>query len=234
MANPWNTTPADLALTPLYELLKSFESSSSTSFRSDPGLSGNGGSSLIAKLREADKLAYIRREAEFQQKAMEIRPEIKQCMELEAELTISFNKLTEILEKINNKGHLKQAYVRVYNSSQVVWDDISHENKAKLVHCIRSAINAIFKQIQARKDEPSFATHQKVVSDLIERTTVFDEKKEFDDFYLEDLYDLLTECTNSLELIKRNQPSRPASNKLSPPSKAENGLSTPVDNSILA
>jgi hypothetical protein len=200
MSNPWDTTPADLALTPFYELLKSFESNYN---RQVPAFSG---SSLIAKLREADKLAEARRESQFQQKAIEIRPELKQCMDLEQEMDSMFTELSGLLDKLNGQDHLSQAYLRVFHSSQVVWDDISHENKAKLVQCIRSAINAIFKQIQARQEEPSFSTHQKVVSDLIDRTSVFDETKEFDDFFLEDLYDLLTECANSLELIKRNQP----------------------------
>jgi hypothetical protein len=230
MSNPWNTTPADVALTPFHQLLQSFEVfQSDKSFQSDNN-NENGdyneedetksafvsqqqqySSPLVSKLREADKVAYELREQLIREKAIEERPEIRTCYESEKELSAMFNQLSSVLENLEKGNQLQNAYLKVFNTSQIVWDDISHENKGKLVSSIRSAIRGIFKQIQVRgRDEVSFAQHQKVVAELIERTNIFNEEKEFDDFQLEDLYDLLTECCNSLELIKRHiQPTTP-------------------------
>lgn len=240
MSNPWNTTPADLALGPFHHLLHSFETSSVQQHDHNNNNTNHPGS-IVAKLREADRLIRAKRELEFQKKAIEVRPEIKQYLELEKQLTVMFNDLSDQLENIqqapntipsssasessSNHDLLRQAYLRVFHTSQVVWDDISHENKAKLVYCIRHAIKAIFHQIQLRsKDEISFATHQKIVSELIERTNIFDELKEFDDFHLEDLYDLLTECCNSLELIKRYQQPLKLNKMMSPNSKSTDSV----------
>lgn len=66
--------------------------------------------------------------------------------------------------------------------------------------------------------------YQKIVSELIERTNIFDELKEFDDFHLEDLYDLLTECCNSLELIKRYQQPLKLNKMMSPSSKSTDSV----------
>jgi hypothetical protein len=231
MSNPWNTTPADVALTPFHQLLQSFEVFQSNKGLQNDNNNGNGyhnddnesksvsvsqpqqySSPLVSKLREADKVAYELREQLIREKAIEERPEIKTCYESEKELFAMFNELSSVLENFEKGNQLQTSYLKVFNTSQIVWDDISHENKGKLVSSIRSAIRGIFKQIQVRgRDEVSFAQHQKVVSELIERTNIFNEEKEFDDFQLEDLYDLLTECCNSLELIKRHiLPTTPA------------------------
>ena len=247
MSNPWNTTPADLALTPFHQLLQNFETASSSSATTSSSQSSSSSftmvsvrhpvfasGSIVNRLRAADKIIQAKRNTQIREKAMEIRPEIKQSLELEEELHRMFDEMAKSLQSIEKASKLpvsngstntlegsvdllRQAYLRVFNTSQVIWDDISHENKGKLVNCIRLAIKAIFFQIQARgKDDPSFATHQKVVSDLMERTTIFDENKEFEDFYLEDLYDLLTECCNSLELIRRSLQPLKLNNKPSP------------------
>lgn len=203
MSNPWNTTPVDVALAPFHKLLKSLDTHTNIINLPSEPINNPPQNTLILKLREADQIARRRREKQFMDKAIDIKPEIKQVVVFNKRLTDLFQKLSQDLENLSQNDLLKQSYIQAFRRSQVVWDDISQENKAKLVNSIRSAIRAISKVFQAKEKQPNFIEYEKNLNDLITRTDIFNESKEFDDLYLEDLYDLLTECSNCLEIIKR-------------------------------
>jgi hypothetical protein len=254
MANPWSTTPADVALAPLYKLLKNFESldqllaaqleiansssgsttnglsmssSSSGGISSPPGGSptpgavphsttaatsqilstlapdsANHGSVLVRQLRESDKASAIRREKQYDVIAGELFPEMKKSLQLADQTTLLFERLSDSLDVLSDIDTLRRSYNSSYRTNQKIWDEISQENKAKLIQCLRSAVYAIFQLFEAREEKARFVAHEKSLLEMVKRTDILREDIEFDDYYLEDLFDLLQECSNSLELIR--------------------------------
>lgn len=205
MANPWRTSPAEVGLLPLYRLLNAFENDNGQPHNPPSRFKKRG---LIDELRELDEYIITKREADFQKTAYELRPELKRSSELVDHLSGLFNQISIELDTFNQSDALKNSYVNAFKTNQIIWDDISHENKAKLVNSIRLAIDAILRIFHDREQTSAIISHQQSMQLLMERTNVFDEAKEFDDYYLEDLYDLLTECSNALELITRTSPNR--------------------------
>lgn len=271
MANPWSTTPADVALAPLYKLLKNFESldqlfasqleaanSSSSSVgattiglgmssSSSGGISSpvgsptpiaipssttaatsqilltlapdnaNHGSMLIRQLRESDKASAVRREKQQDVVTGELFPEIKKSLQLADQTTLLFERLSDSLDLLSDIDTLRRSYNSTYRTNQKIWDEISQENKAKLIQCLRSAVYAIFQLFEAREEKARFVAHEKSLLDLVKRTDILREDIEFDDYYLEDLFDLLQECSNSLELIRLYPAVKSGSGRRIPP-----------------
>lgn len=202
MSNPWCTAPSDVALTPFKKTISDIEESHRLRGRSsNNGSSINRKSNFIGQLREVDGFLLLKRQSEFHRRAIDKQPELKNAIDIAEQLTDLFNKLCRDLDGFTKSDDLKNSFVNAYRTSQIIWDDISQENKGKLVSSIRSAIREIMKAFQTREEE-TFRSHEHALLLLIERTNVFDEEKEFDDYYLEDLYDLLTECSNSLDMIR--------------------------------
>jgi hypothetical protein len=209
MSNPWCTAPSDVALTPFKKTISDIEEShrlrrgriSTVCPPSSSSTIVNKKSNFIGQLREVDGFLVLKRQSEFHRRAIEKQPELMKALEIAEQLTQIFNRLSNELDIFNRSDDLKNSFINAFRTSQIIWDDISQENKAKLVNSIRSAIREIIKVFRTREDE-KFRAHEKNLDLLIQRTNVFDERKEFDDYYLEDLYDLLTECSNSLEMIR--------------------------------
>ena len=215
----------------------------SPSTRNQTKFNYTGASQLVNKLRQADLILAAERQADFRDRAIELRPEIRQAYDLEKSISKMFTILTKELQSLSQHENLSKSYIRLYEASQVIWDDISQENKAKLIFSIRQVIEDIFIYIQryananvnvnvsgpATTANNANSGNEEKLSDssnnntvaiglveqkaliiqkeqtlrlLMERTDVKNESKEFEDFHLEDLYDLITECINSLELIR--------------------------------
>ncbi len=202
MSNPWCTAPSDVALTPFKKTISDIEESHRLRGRNGNNSAGiNRKSNFIGQLREVDGFLVLKRQSEFHKRAIDKQPELKNAMDIADQLTSLFDKLSRDLDAFTKSDDLKNSFINAYRTSQIIWDDISQENKAKLVNSIRSAIREILKVFRTRQDE-KFRAHEHNLVLLIQRTNVFDEEKEFDDYYLEDLYDLLTECSNSLDMIR--------------------------------
>ena len=210
MSNPWRTTPADIGLMPLFRLLNALgdEENEASTRKSTIIQSRLKPPTLVEELRELDEYIIRKRDNEFMKTAYELRPELKHSTELVDHLTELFYTISIQLDAFNQTDALKNSYVNAFKSNQIIWDDISQENKAKLVNSIRSAIDAILRIFKDREQTEVIVSHQNSMQELIKRTNVFDETKEFDDYYLEDLYDLLTECVNALELIRKTSPNK--------------------------
>lgn len=196
MANPWCTAPFDVALTPFNKTVNEIDERNRIRGRTQT----KSKSAFIAQLRDVDVWLERKRRLDFQRRAFQ--PDLKQALEVES-ITTAFEKMVSDLDSFVKSDALKNSFINAFRTSQIIWDDISQENKAKLVYSIRLALSEIMKIVQIKMITfEDFKNHEKNLKVLIERTNVFDIEKEFDDYYLEDLYDLLTECSNSLELIR--------------------------------
>lgn len=199
MSNPWCTAPSDVALTPFNRIVAEIDECNKARGRTFI----KSKSPFIAELRTLDNWLVNKRRIDFQKQAIHFQPDLERALEVE-NLTTLFDKILFDLDSFLNSDVLKNSFINAFRTSQIIWDDISQENKAKLVNSIRLAVSEIMKIFQMKKQPcEEFTKQESNLKLLIERTNVFDMEKEFDDFYLEDLYDLLTECSNSLEIIRR-------------------------------
>jgi uncharacterized pyridoxal phosphate-containing UPF0001 family protein len=84
------------------------------------------------------------------------------------------------------------------------WDNLSQENKSKLIAVIRDAVKAVVTLSDNRAVNEQTTKQCKMFQEVMDKTSIADESQSFNDFDLEDLHELLNECANSLELFKLN------------------------------
>jgi len=199
---PAKSTGDSKPVTPRANNISTVEATSQVLASLNGDNNNNHGSMLIRQLRESDRTARIRREKQRDTIAGELFPEIRKSLALSEETTILFDRLADSLDELADVETLHKTYASSYRSNQQLWDEISQENKAKLIQCLRSAVYAIFQLFEAREEKSRFVAHEKSLLEIVKRTDILREDIEFDDYYLEDLFDLLQECYNSLELIR--------------------------------
>lgn len=214
MSNPWRTTPNDVALAPLLKSLKEFEPSTpiksisldeeldqpQTTEETAPKVAR---SALIAKLRRADEIHRNRR---ADPNHGGLSPENEKLLNFSRRLTKVFVILSRSLEQFQKADILKTAYLQAFLSNQVVWDDISQENKTKMVNSLRFLIKAIQTLLVAKQDSYSATNSYKQCAEelkvIIERSEIMNNDRSCDEYLLEDLFEVLTEISGCLEVIR--------------------------------
>lgn len=228
MSNPWRTTPNDVALAPMLRTLKEFEPSTpiksisldedqdqaETTKETAPKVTR---SALIAKLKRADEIHRNRR---ADPNHGGLSPENEKLLNFSRRLTKIFVILSRSLEQFQKADILKTAYLQAFLSNQVVWDDISQENKAKMVNSLRSLIKALQTLLTAKQDSYSATNSFKQCFEelrvVIERTEIMNQDRSCDEYPLEDLFEVLTEISGCLEVIRLVQQSASLSLPMSP------------------
>ncbi len=209
MANPWSTTALQVSLDPLYRLVKKIDVNHGTnqSRRSDPYRSP-----FMMKLRAADRLIEKDRERKFFERAVDTHPVILQSRQLFDQLTDLYERLASQLELINRPELLKEMIV--FDRPFFVWEEISQENKEKLINSIRSGTRAIVTLLTNRSEEMSSGPLEECkyhLLNVIQDMDIFNEQIDFDDYDLPQLYEFLMECCHAMDLIKKTSPKlRPA------------------------
>jgi hypothetical protein len=228
MSNPWSTSVRDIALAPLYKTLKKYDAEQpdeqqpqlsiqtenlqnnhSIEIQTHPpqqqsAAKNSSKSQFIANLRRADELNRLRREDPY---ADGIGYENQKVVSFSRRLTKMFIALSKSLEQFQKADVLKTAYLQAYMANQVMWDDISTENKVKLVNAVRSLLKALKVQLNNQISHhtataPVFKVRLSELEACIERSGIMDETKNPDDFIIEDLYELLAEALGTLEVIR--------------------------------
>jgi hypothetical protein len=202
--NPWNSTPADIALTPVHKLISKYQTARGSKTKNEAEQSSHKESGFIARLRQADCLASQKRELMYQTYVTENYPEIGEIAQQAQQLHTLFEKLSGILDSFNAKDELRDSYFDTIRSSQMSWDNLSQENKSKLIAVIRDAVKAVVTLSDNRAVNEQTTKQCKMFQEVMDKTSIADESQSFNDFDLEDLHELLNECANSLELFKLN------------------------------
>ncbi|RYG66921.1 hypothetical protein EON64_08595 [archaeon] len=201
-SNPWACTPADVALNPVNDLIKRYYEIKG--LKSESSGSRRTTSDLIAKLRQADVLAAQKKELFYQMYLAESYPEVAKVAKLSEELNATYQKLCKYLEKFTATDALQESYFQTVRASQVIWDDLSQENKGRLIATIRQAVKAIETLNNNREFDEKTQDQVRVFEEVVLRTNVADESQNFDDFVLDDLHELLQECRNCLDLFRQH------------------------------
>eukprot|EP01031_Cornospumella_fuschlensis_P040435 gene40435-49281_t len=203
-SNPWASSPADIALNPVNDLIKRYYEIKGLSSTASTANSDRSTSDLISKLRQADALAAQKKELFYQMYLAENHPEVAKVAKLSEELNATYQKLCSYLEKFTATDALQESYFQAVRASQVVWDDLSQENKGRLITTIRQAVKAIETLNSNREFDEKTQDQVRIFEEVVLRTNVADESQNFDDFVLDDLHELLQECRNCLDLFRQH------------------------------
>jgi hypothetical protein len=208
--NPWDTTTADFALSPLYQFVLRTEK---TVIPRD--LSSSVGSPLIEKLRSFDRIAFHQREMTLQDCIEKVDPEIQHFYDLENEMEHIFNGLSHRLEIFEGNSAssdvtLGKSYKTLLSSHQlIVWDDISYENKVKLLSLLRDLIKRfdlyclVSEGREIRKDLVQFA----------HTIGFFDLTKDFEDYEIQDLRRITKQSEKVFQNVLESLSSSSSSNR---------------------
>jgi hypothetical protein len=203
MANPWGTTPLQVALDPLYLLLRNIDGRNVQR----PGRSQRDvyRSPLIMKLRAADQLIEKDRTRKFHEHTVDSHPIILKTQQLFVQLTDLYERLAGQLELINRPELLKEMIV--FDRPFFVREEISQENKEKLINSIRSGTRAIITLLTNRAEEmTNYGPLEECkyhMLDVIQNMDIFNEQIDLDDYDSPDLYEFLMECCHAVDLIKK-------------------------------
>jgi hypothetical protein len=191
--NPWDTTTADFALSPVYQFVLQTEKSAIPL-----DLPSSCGSALIEKLRSFDEIAFYQREITLQGCVKKVDPEIERFYELENEIGSIFKDLSQQLASFRGNvtspdGSLQKSYKNLLSSQQmVIWDDISFENKSKLLSLLREIIKR-FVHLDC-----------KLGSDLVKFTDSIDFlnlTKDFEEYQIEDLQRIVKQSESLIQHV---------------------------------
>lgn len=217
MSNPWTYSPRDIALAPLYRTLKNIEDPSDVSSVAQVSIAntnaknntpfqdasvGRKRSTLIEKLRQADVVNQRRRN---DPSIHGISPENAKIITFARKLTKIFVIVSRSLEQFQKADVLKTAYLQAFLSNQLLWDDISYENKQRLIHTSRHLLEQLLQLLQNQESvsrHNSFAQCVTELQEVMERTEIMRDDTQADDVALEDLFEVLSQCMATLEVIK--------------------------------
>lgn len=204
-SNPWASTPADIALNPVNALVQKYRVAKGLAVKepSEPAQQQpkQCKSDFIARLRLADSIAAQKRDKVYQDFIEERYPEIRETAVTAQDLSVVFERLIAHFTRFSANDQLRESYFHSIRASQMVWDDLSQENKAKLIDAIRSAVRAI-SALNSNRVQTAQTQHQwQAYDEVLRRTNICDASKGFGDFLLEDLHEVLTECANVLQLF---------------------------------
>eukprot|EP01039_Chlorochromonas_danica_P005380 gene5380-5918_t len=129
-------------------------------------------------------------------------PEVAAVARHTKELNQIFQRLSAFFQDFTSTDALRDSYFHTIRASQVQWDDLSQENKGRLIRALRNCIQGITKLNGNRIKTVKVKKEIEVFQEVLERTDILNEEKSFDDFLLDDLHELLTECANLLVLFK--------------------------------
>lgn len=222
-SNPWINTPADIALHPLLQFIDKQQPppqpqppqntensllSLSNDHLGNPSSSSSSSSSLsstsilINRLRAADRIAMNEQDELYRQYLHQNYPEVAAVAKQTKELNQIFLRLSAFFQDFTSTDALRDSYFHTIRASQVQWDDLSQENKGRLIRALRNCIHGIKKLNANRIKTVKVKKEIQVFQEVLERTDILNEEKSFDDFLLDDLHELLTECANLLVLFK--------------------------------
>ena len=245
MSNPWSTTPYQLAIDPLHQLLHAFvdteypappSATSSTDAHDSPSHDVPSSSSgalqhssprkpfhsvFIRKLRDMDEYLLQQREYSFYEKALEVHPEVSQTAVLVNDLNRLYFRLMEHFELL---AHPDVLHVCDPHHALVL-DDISQENQIKLLSSLRSMLPIVVEMLAYSEDfdgkmKLEVAAMHNLVSSHLTNSDIMNERKSYEDYNLVVLYDILREATNAMDLMKKSlKPSKNGVNQTSQPNK---------------
>lgn len=201
-SNPWVKSPADVALNPVLSFVKKYRESRNLPIESGP--SEQPRSSFIAQLRQADAISARKRAVAYQEYVNHRYPEIRESAETMDELAVLATKLARYFERYGTGEDIRESYFHVIRANQVAWDDLSLENKGKMIQTLRHAVQSITTLNKNRVQSSEVIEQCKTYEDVLARTSILDESKNFDDYLLEDLHEVITESANLLTLFSNN------------------------------
>lgn len=184
----------------------------------DPDVAINGPpktrSKFIGKLRKADEINFARRSDPG---LVGLCEENVKIVAFARKLTKIFAILSKSLETFLRADVLKTAYLNAFMANQLQWDDISHENQTRLISSTRALLTALLSLLEHQQ----LHSAAQELNDAIERTQIMDTTKSFADhsnnhttsnasnnpnekefLYLEDLFEVLMDCTGVLEVLR--------------------------------
>lgn len=210
MANPWDSSSLQVSLDPLFRLVNKFDENYKLKLNNPQHTNHNNRetfrSPFMMKLRAADELIANDRKKRFYQQSVDAYPEILQSHQLYGQLTDLYERLAVQLELINRPELLKEMIV--YDRPHFVQEEISQENKEKLIYSIRSGTRAIITLLTNRSEElysanSSLEECKHHLLSIINQMDIFNEQNDFDDYELSELYEFLMECCHAIDLIKK-------------------------------
>lgn len=219
MSNPWTYSPRDIALAPLYKTLKTLPKDTKNSHNENTGNNSNISSTettekkkritFIDKLRQADQFNRDRRNDPFL--SHNLSPEQAKIITIARRLTKIFLVLSKSLETFQKADNLKAAYLQAFVENQIIWDEISYENKHKLVITSQQLLRqlTILLENQETSNQQTLSRHNSFalcisnLKNVVQKTQILGVSgQEVDKIEVEDLFDVLSQCVATLEDVK--------------------------------
>lgn len=194
MSNPWLNSPSELAIAPLKAFLNSFEYEHALPIGKldiedkEP--------TLVSRLRIADEAILILREKKLEMKMEKIADETDLVLSSEssAEIEDLLSSIAATFTSFKKDDVLKVLYSRLIRNDKHKKDDMTQENKARLM----AILNAILKIIDRLKVQKKETEEGEKTEDEIAFEVKMDE-----DVKLDLLLEKLVECQNKLKKVKK-------------------------------
>jgi hypothetical protein len=200
MSNPWKDSAADVAITPLNYLLASIHDSdhhSEIKITND----SNSENSLVQSLRLADSITQKRRDLKYRNKIENMYSETTLTNNLVEELDMIFRDLTNSFDTFQDGNLLKNAYENSVYVSITAKDNLGENNRVKIVNLIRTCVTVI-KTLKETKLGDSLQIREDVFSRVLESSGIMDNLKLLEDYSLDDLFEVITECNLQIRALK--------------------------------
>lgn len=165
--NPWETTPRDLAIQNFHKRILNYTNNSSntssnasssspkdfTSFCQDPdnyllvkdslSINSSAPSSLVDRLREADRILKERREESLAVEMIRQSQYINSAKTLILDMNNLLVYLLSNLSNISNISELDQLINRIRNNKNKICEDFSYENKIKYIKDLNNILKLL-------------------------------------------------------------------------------------------
>jgi hypothetical protein len=153
--------------------------------------------SLVATLRSLDKQLLLKRCHDA------VNPRTSQLMEtasLLADTTALFEDLCQRIDWVNHPAVLCD--ILDFNRPVYLWGNLSQENRVKMVASVRSICRTVVNLLQLRRTA-AFTACLVGIERVSKNMKLYDESIDCNDYSLTTMYELLIECSNALDLIRR-------------------------------